>query len=544
LTTTGTITAQTLVVQTITSSIVNITGSNIFGSRLSDTQTFTGSVVITGSLTVNTTGPELQVNNNGVILGNLPTDRHGVTGSFYQTGSIAGFSNCVGIGTNIPTYRLDIQNPADFDIRLRDNSLGGTVGILFETANDFSGTSQAYIKGVGAGNSGLSDLILGTSCAVGATSAIERMRITSGGNVGIGTCSPSQRLEVVGGEIKAGRVDSTNEGGQVSFGRALDNNTSWYIDTYGSAASPQLRFVNVDNAVVAMTITGSNVGIGTSDPKTKLQINDSGAGAYTMLTIHNRQARAAGVGARINLLPNSDFTAGVDTGAAISAVNSSGNVNNDTNLIFETSNVGTGSEKMRITSGGYTKMSNDGSYFGSTGAYHELRNSINAASVWITNTKNSGSEEIVRIKFTNYAPNNTSNWFIYADDSTMARFYVRSDGGIGNYSGNNLNLASDRRLKKDISPLSTEWDKLKQIEVVNFKYKDSTNETALYGAIAQQVQEVYPNLVVVTREATETEPEYYGLREQPFQWLTTKVLQEAMAKIEELTQKLNALENK
>jgi hypothetical protein len=263
LTTTGTITAQTLVVQTITSSIVNITGSNIFGSRLSDTQTFTGSVVITGSLTVNTTGPELQVNNNGVILGNLPTDRHGVTGSFYQTGSIAGFSNCVGIGTNIPTYRLDIQNPADFDIRLRDNSLGGTVGILFETANDFSGTSQAYIKGVGAGNSGLSDLILGTSCAVGATSAIERMRITSGGNVGIGTCSPSQRLEVVGGEIKAGRVDSTNEGGQLSFGRALDNNTAWYIDAYGNAASPQLRFVNVDNAVVAMTITGSNVEMNT-----------------------------------------------------------------------------------------------------------------------------------------------------------------------------------------------------------------------------------------------------------------------------------------
>jgi hypothetical protein len=102
------------------------------------------------------------------------------------------------------------------------------------------------------------------------------MALTRDGNVGIGTTSPSQKLEVVGGEIKAGRVDSSNEGGQLSFGRASDNNTAWYIDAYGNAASPQLRFVNVDNAVVAMTITGSNVGIGTSSPAYTLDVNGKG----------------------------------------------------------------------------------------------------------------------------------------------------------------------------------------------------------------------------------------------------------------------------
>jgi hypothetical protein len=88
LTTLGTITAQTLVVQTITSSIVNMTGSNIFGSQLTDRQTFTGSVVMTGSLTVNTTGTEFQVTNAGVVMGNLLTDNHSATGSFRVTGSI------------------------------------------------------------------------------------------------------------------------------------------------------------------------------------------------------------------------------------------------------------------------------------------------------------------------------------------------------------------------------------------------------------------------------------------------------------------------
>jgi hypothetical protein len=49
----GTLTAQKLVVQTISSSVVYSSGSNIFGDELSDTQTFTGSVNITGSLNIN-----------------------------------------------------------------------------------------------------------------------------------------------------------------------------------------------------------------------------------------------------------------------------------------------------------------------------------------------------------------------------------------------------------------------------------------------------------------------------------------------------------
>ena len=53
ITTNGTITAQTLVVQTITSSITYSSGSNIFGNALTNTQTMTGSVNITGSLTLN-----------------------------------------------------------------------------------------------------------------------------------------------------------------------------------------------------------------------------------------------------------------------------------------------------------------------------------------------------------------------------------------------------------------------------------------------------------------------------------------------------------
>ena len=71
-----------------------------------------------------------------------------------------------------------------------------------------------------------------------------------------------------------------------------------------------------------------------------------------------------------------------------------------------------------------------------------------------------------------------------------------------------------------------------------------TKQLPVPALTAEQVQEVYPDLVIVTKEATESEPEYYGLREQPFQWLTTKVLQEAMAKIEVLEAEIDELKNK
>jgi len=132
---------------------------------------------------------------------------------------------------------------------------------------------------------------------------------------------------------------------------------------------------------------------------------------------------------------------------------------------------------------------------------------------------------------------------------------------LANYSANNVNLASDFRLKKDIAPLASTWDKLKAIEVVNFRYKDcNEDDPALYGVIAQQVQPIVPELVVVTREAVEAKdaeldedgnevkpaveaaPEYYGIREQPMYWLAIKALQEAQARIEALEARLEALE--
>jgi hypothetical protein len=102
----NTLTATTIVVQTITSSISYLTGSTRFGSLLDNTHTFTGSILLTGSLiatgSIGITGSlaieglftvftgsstEFQVINTGVKIGNSIIDIHTVTGSIRISGS-------------------------------------------------------------------------------------------------------------------------------------------------------------------------------------------------------------------------------------------------------------------------------------------------------------------------------------------------------------------------------------------------------------------------------------------------------------------------
>jgi hypothetical protein len=204
LTTTGTITAQTLVVQTITSSIVNITGSNIFGSQLSDRQTFTGSVVMTGSLTVNTAGTEFQVTNTGINFGNALTDTHNISGSLRITGSdnhyIMGCN--LGIGTISPNQKLHVDSISGDGVYL--SSFQTTSGVINTGAavyfgfNDGGGPRDGgNIKNLKEnGTIGNYATYMSFSTRANLASVAEKMRITSDGYVGISCQSPGVSLVV------------------------------------------------------------------------------------------------------------------------------------------------------------------------------------------------------------------------------------------------------------------------------------------------------------------------------------------------------------
>ena len=224
---------------------------------------------------------------------------------------------------------------------------------------------------------------------------------------------------------------------------------------------------------------------------------------------------------------------GNDDGLKIQNQNSSGYIRLNTN----------GTERMRITSGGYFKASVDGTYL-TSGAYHELKtNTSNQETVIVTNS--SASPYGITVYYTGASPNNTSNWFFNGDANGTLRVRLMSNGGIANYQSNDTNL-SDERTKKDIIPLESYWDKFKAIEIVKFKYKDQTHDDFNIGVIAQQVEAVAPEFIDVDGwgETPEDGEPLKSVYTADLHHATIKVLQEAMDKIEQLELKVKQLENK
>jgi hypothetical protein len=145
--------------------------------------------------------------------------------------------------------------------------------------------------------------------------------------------------------------------------------------------------------------------------------------------------------------------------------------------------------------------------------------------------------------YTGAAPNNSSSQFLYCDDTGGLRMEVRSNGGIANYTTNNSPL-SDRRLKKDITPAGSYLEKICAIPVVNYFYKDQTDDLVNLGVIAQDVLAVAPELCNEEGWGTKDEDgsNYLGIWETDIQYALMKCIQEQQALITQLTARITALE--
>jgi hypothetical protein len=160
-------------------------------------------------------------------------------------------SGNVGIGTSSPSAKLDVKrtDASGQYAYFGASSDGGARGLSFTSSDN--GIFLGAIHTIDA-TSGSGQLAL-------ATGGSERMRIDSSGNVGIGTSSPSQDLEILNGVTGAGiRLAATDAA---------------YWDIERDSASGNLTFTD-DAAGTVLTLDqiSGNVGIGTSSPSRNLHV--------------------------------------------------------------------------------------------------------------------------------------------------------------------------------------------------------------------------------------------------------------------------------
>jgi hypothetical protein len=200
------------------------------------------------------------------------------------------------------------------------------------------------------------------------------------GNVGIGTTSPGYKLDVDGGSSSTMlRVSTTNTGAGVA-GLILANSTKIAFND-GVKIAHGGGYTNIsdlsNNNIMTWDMSNSRVGIGTTSPAVKLQINDSSissggsaihaygfdgaANLYTTrgespynaaLYLYNNPASGQGYGTGILFRAKSDVTFSQIQGGIYTTWTTAIDASRTSKMVFSTTNSGTVGEKLTILGNG------------------------------------------------------------------------------------------------------------------------------------------------------------------------------------------------
>jgi len=359
------------------------------------------------------------------------------------------FDGKVGIGTTTPDATLEpvnISATSDGDGSASD-TLSGQDSILLSTkAGTFEETSgsitwrngdrrRAMITGVNESATGDGD-VLGlafyTQGTDGAGDFFESMRIAHSGNVGIGTDSPTVKFHVLGQDATFYSGTTTQ---QMNIGRNagerieifIDDNTNKIRAIQDSEVGVDFSFIldrsivgtdldavhnfeiQKDGAAQVLVDKDGNVGIGETDPQSKLQV-DGGISVGDGTTRSEIKPPTSG---------NANMTFAANAGNANTAVSE---------FIFTNSLNGssTRNESMRINSAGKVGI-------GTTNPEYKLHVNSNDASDDVTfihhNSAGQTSGNVLRVL--SDAGDNTGSALLNVGNGTGFAMYARGDRRVG-----------------------------------------------------------------------------------------------------------------
>jgi len=143
----------------------------------------------------------------------------------------------------------------------------------------------------------------------------------------------------------------------------------------------------------------------------------------------------------------------------------------------------------------------------------------------------------------------TNECFIWNNTSTAGTAIIQfrtANTAKGGISWNNTNTTyattSDYRLKHDIQPMTGALAKVQQLKPVSYKW--NADDSQSQGFIAHELQEVVPECVTGEKDAVDAEgkPVYQGIDTSFLVATLTAALQEAVAEINSLKARVEALE--